>query len=98
MDTQKRLEFQSMPDDLMTLAKDQFGPHFLQFEIWVGRVIDMAYEAGKAQRADVPREPTQAMLDAARRAHFGEEGTDAQIQLVWREMLDASRGNSDGSA
>lgn len=38
-----------MPDELMALAKDQFGPHYLQFEIWVGKVIDASFNIGKAQ-------------------------------------------------
>jgi len=41
-----RLELSSMPDDLMALAKDQFGSHFLQFEIWAGEVVDKAYRKG----------------------------------------------------
>ena len=52
MEPDKRLELQSTPDDLMRLAKDQFGPHFIQFELWVGKLIDMAYDVGKAQRAE----------------------------------------------
>jgi hypothetical protein len=38
----------------------------------------------------VPVDPTQKMLDAAREAFFGEEGTDAEIQRIWASMLDAS--------
>lgn len=52
MRDEKRLELQSMPPEVMALAKDQFGMHFIQFEIWVGKVIDKAYAAGQAQRAE----------------------------------------------
>lgn len=48
MPPEQRLGLQSMPDELMNLAKDQFGPHYLQFEIWVGSVIDKAFDIGKA--------------------------------------------------
>lgn len=56
-----RLELQSMPPELMALAKDQFGAHFIQFEIWVGKVIDTAFEAGKAQQ-DGPAEPEETPI------------------------------------
>lgn len=49
MKDEKRLALQSMPDDLMKLCKDQFGMHYLQFEIWVGQVIDKSFDIGKAK-------------------------------------------------
>lgn len=45
---EKRLELQSMPEHIMRLAKDQFGSHFILFEVWVGEVIDKAFDIGKA--------------------------------------------------
>lgn len=55
MKPEKRLELQSMPPEIMQLALEQFGTHFIQFEIWVGRVIDKAYAMGKADERKASR-------------------------------------------
>lgn len=53
---EKRLELQSMPEHIMRLAKDQFGSHFILFEVWVGDVIDKAFDIGKASASSETKE------------------------------------------
>lgn len=60
---EKRLELQSMPPELMALAKDQFGKHYLQFEIWVGHVIDAAFDLGRAAENAVARSESEAITE-----------------------------------
>ena len=62
---ERLLELSSMPPALMELAKDQFGSHFLQFEIWVGKTIRQALqESRRALDEDTVRVPREHLQDA----------------------------------
>lgn len=87
--SEKRLGMQSMPDDLMALAKDQFGAHFLQFEIWVGKVIDAAFEVGKNSAG---RASSESWRDAVTLSGLTKE----KVSELWRAAMFESAANFRG--
>jgi hypothetical protein len=45
---ERLLELSSMPSELMKLCKDEFGMHFLQFEIWASSQLRQAVAEAEA--------------------------------------------------